>query len=198
MAQRPVVVLATHPHEGHYACGGAIHRFLEAGTEVHLALFHTGKSGPPPGAPEASAAQRVQTRVYGYDTCNLPAVRQPLLEDLVRLQRELRPGTVFLPSRNDLHQDHQTVHMEGLRAFKMGTILGYELPCTSISCDYRHFIVLEARHVQAKVEALRADPPGSSVPPVREDDVWSQARSRGVQIGAEYAETFDVLRWVRH
>ena len=134
--------------------------------------------------------------IYRYAVRSLPTVRQEILEELVRLKREIDPGTVFLPSSRDLHQDHQTVYMEGLRAFKMVTVLGYELPWNNLSFDYRHFVVLQKEHVQTKVKALKCYKSQQERPYSREDFIWSWARSRGVQISAEYAEAFDVLRWV--
>ena len=32
-----------------------------------------------------------------------------------------------MPTLKDIHQDHETISKEGLRAFKNTTILGYEL-----------------------------------------------------------------------
>ena len=92
--------------------------------------------------------------IYKYRVRHLPHARQEILEELVRLRTELQPDTVLMPSGDDLHQDHQTVNMEGLRAFKMVTVFGYELPWNNIRFDSRHFVVLQERHVQAKVAAL--------------------------------------------
>ena len=77
----------------------------------------------------------------------------------MRLKTDINPDTIFLPSSQDLHQDHQTVYTEGLRAFKMSTVLGYELPWNNLSFDYRHFVVLQRRHVETKIEALRCYQP---------------------------------------
>ena len=135
--------------------------------------------------------------VYKYKVRHLPHMRQEILEELVRMKREIDPGTVFLPSAQDLHQDHQTVHIEGLRAFKTVTVLGYELPWNNLSFDYRHFCVLTREHVQTKIAALRCYQSQQHRPYTQEEFIWSWARTRGGQIMVEYAEAFDVLRWVR-
>ena len=116
----------------------------------------------------------------------------------MRLKKELEPSTVFLPSSKDLHQDHQTVYLEGLRAFKMVTVLGYELPWNNMSFDYRHFIVLNERHVATKIAALKCYQSQQCRHYSKEDFIWSWARSRGGQIAVDFAEAFDVLRWVLH
>ena len=209
MAEGRVLVLAPHTDDGEFGCGGTIHRYLEEGQEVFYAAFSTAEESVPPEYPpdiletevragtEALGIPPENLLIYKHRVRNLPNVRQEILEELVRLRQELCPTTVILPSSNDLHQDHQTVFMEGLRAFKMVTVLGYELPWNNLTFDYRHFVVLDKRHVQAKVAALRCYRSQASRSYSQEDFIWSWARSRGVQIDAIYAEAFDVLRWVR-
>jgi len=203
-----VLVLAPHTDDGEFGCGGTISRFVQEGKEIFYAAFSTAEESVPPEFPSDILEKEVRagTRalgippqnllVYKYAVRHLPHARQEILEELVRLKREIDPGTIFLPSRQDLHQDHQTVHLEGLRAFKMATVLGYELPWNNLSFDYRHFIVLQQEHVQTKVDALRCYQSQQHRPYSKEDFIWSWARTRGVQVSVDYAEAFDVLRWV--
>lgn len=203
-----VLILAPHTDDGEFGCGGTISRLIEEGREVFYAAFSTAEESVPPEFPPDILEREVRegTRtlgispenllVYKYAVRRLPHARQEILEELVRLRREIDPGTVFLPSRQDLHQDHQTVHMEGLRAFKLVTVLGYELPWNNLSFDYRHFVVLQKHHVQTKVDALRCYRSQQGKPYSEEDFIWGWARSRGGQIAMQYAEAFDVLRWV--
>ena len=204
-----ILVLAPHTDDGELGCGGTISRMVEEGSEVYYAAFSTAaESVPPPFPPDILEKEvREGTKVLGIPAANLliyqyavrhlPHLRQEILEELVRIKREIDPGTVFLPSAQDLHQDHQTIHLEGLRAFKTVTVLGYELPWNNLSFDYRHFCVLTRAHVQTKIAALRCYQSQQHRPYTQEDFIWSWARTRGGQIMVEYAEAFDVLRWVR-
>lgn len=208
MVKGRVLVLAPHTDDGEFGCGATICRLLEEGREVYYAAFSTAaESVPAPYPPdilETEVKKGTQTLgippqnllVYKYRVRHLPDVRQEILEELVRLKREINPETVFMPSSQDLHQDHQTVHMEGLRAFKTATVLGYELPWNNLSFDYRHFVVLEKRHVECKLKALQCYESQQGRFYSKEDFIWSWARSRGGQIAVDYAEAFDVLRWV--
>jgi len=203
------LVLAPHTDDGELGCGGTISRMVEEGREVYYAAFSTAaESVPPPFPPDILEKEvREGTKVLGIPAANLlvykykvrhlPHMRQEILEELVRMKREIDPATVFLPSAQDLHQDHQTVHIEGLRAFKTVTVLGYELPWNNLSFDYRHFCVLTREHVQTKIAALRCYQSQQHRPYTQEEFIWSWARTRGGQIMVEYAEAFDVLRWVR-
>ena len=204
-----VLVLAPHTDDGELGCGGTISRLVEEGREVYYAAFSTAaESVPPPFPPDILEKEvREGTKVLGIPAANLlvykykvrhlPHMRQEILEELVRMKREIDPATVFLPSAQDLHQDHQTVHIEGLRAFKTVTVLGYELPWNNLSFDYRHFCVLTREHVETKIAALRCYQSQQHRPYTQEEFIWSWARTRGGQIMVEYAEAFDVLRWVR-
>ena len=208
-ANNRVLVLAPHTDDGELGCGGTISRMVEEGREVYYAAFSTAaESVPPPFPPDILEKEvREGTKVLGilganllvykYKVRYLPHMRQEILEELVRMKREIDPATVFLPSAQDLHQDHQTVHIEGLRAFKTVTVLGYELPWNNLSFDYRHFCVLTREHVQTKIAALRCYQSQQHRPYTQEEFIWSWARTRGGQIMVEYAEAFDVLRWVR-
>jgi len=203
------LVLAPHTDDGELGCGGTISRMVEEGREVYYAAFSTAAESVPPPFPPDILEQEVREGtkvlgipaanllVYKYKVRHLPHMRQEILEELVRMKREIDPATVFLPSAQDLHQDHQTVHIEGLRAFKTVTVLGYELPWNNLSFDYRHFCVLTREHVQTKIAALRCYQSQQHRPYTQEEFVWSWARTRGGQIMVEYAEAFDVLRWVR-
>ncbi len=208
MIKGRVLVLAPHTDDGEFGCGGTISRLLSEGREVYYAAFSTAaESVPPPYPPDILESEvRAGTRelgippenllLYKYRVRHLPDVRQEILEELVRLKREIDPETVFMPSSQDLHQDHQTVHAEGLRAFKTVTVLGYELPWNNLSFAYRHFVVLEEKHVQCKLDALKCYQSQQDRFYSQEDFIWSWARSRGGQIAVKYAEAFDVLRWV--
>ena len=175
---------------------------------MYYAAFSTAEKSVPPEFPPDILEREVRLGtcvlgirpenllVYKYEVRCLPHARQEILEELVRLKAEINPDTIFLPSSQDLHQDHQTVYTEGLRAFKMSTVLGYELPWNNLSFDYRHFVVLRQRHMETKIEALRCYQSQAHRSYSEEDFIWGWARTRGVQIAAQYAEAFDVLRWV--
>ena len=83
-----------------------------------------------------------------------PDRRQDILELLIALWEEWQPDVVFQPSLHDVHQDHQAVASEGLRAFKRTTILGYEIPWNNFDFAYQAYVALEERHIERKIAAL--------------------------------------------
>ncbi len=204
-----ILMLAPHTDDVELGCGGTIARFVEEGeAEIFVAVFSTAGDSVPKGFPRTALrdefyeAMRIlgvkkdRLSVYDYAVRKLSYNRQDVLEELVTLGRTVRPDIVFLPSSEDLHQDHQTLYSEGLRAFKETTMWGYELPWNTITFPTRGFITLEERHLQRKWKALRAYKTQFVMkrPYFSLDYIKSIALVRGVQVKSKYAEAFDVIR----
>jgi N-acetylglucosamine malate deacetylase 1 len=78
--------------------------------------------------------------LYDYDVRTFKTFRQEILEDIIAFRNKARPDIVFLPSPTDIHQDHQVISEEGIRAFKTSNVLGYEMPWNNISFNTRCFL----------------------------------------------------------
>jgi N-acetylglucosamine malate deacetylase 1 len=189
-----------------FGCAGTLLRLIEGGSEVFFHAFSTCEESVPDGFErdvlarevlEATAAlgiKRDNVRVGKYRVRHFPAARQEILEELVRMGREIKPDVVFVPALSDIHQDHHVVAMEGLRAFKYTSILGYELPMNSVTFAHAGFVSLEERHVAGKLLALGCYKSQNFRPYVSADFVQGLARVRGVQAGVSLAEAFEVIR----
>jgi LmbE family N-acetylglucosaminyl deacetylase len=84
--------------------------------------------------------------------------------------------------------------MEGMRAFKRHTCLGYDLPWDTHEFPTTAFQVLNEHHVETKVAALQMYKTQAHRGYVSPDFIRSLARVRGEQIHREWAEVFEVLR----
>ena len=63
-------------------------------------------------ATEALGIRSENLIIYNYTVRKLNYVRQEILEELVKLKKAINPDLVFLPVREDIHQDHSTVANE--------------------------------------------------------------------------------------
>ena len=202
-----ILVLAPHTDDGEFGCGASIAKLVEEGKEVHYIAFSiaeqsviegfeknvledevkraTGKLGIPPS----------NLYVFRYEVRKLNYVRQELLEKLISIKNDICPDLVFIPSPNDLHQDHYTVAMEGMRAFKQTSVLGYELPWNNITFRTQAFAVLERKHIEQKIQALSQYKSQSHKFYSKPEFIMSLARTRGAQMATEFAESFEVIRW---
>lgn len=205
---RKILVLAPHTDDGELGAGGTIAKLIESGADVYYAAFSTAEQSVPDGFPKDILKTEVKKAtfklginesnllIYNYEVRKLNYVRQEILEELVRLKKQIDPDLIFVPSLNDLHQDHSTVAQEGLRAFKQRTILGYELIWNNLNFSTSCFVQLNRRHVEKKCEALYEYASQRHRDYTSEEFVTSLAKTRGVQIGSEFAEAFEVIRLI--
>ncbi len=205
---KKVLLLAPHTDDAELGCGGSMAKFLENGIEVHVAAFSTARASLPKGSDpdllrkEFLAAMnhfeipREHLYIYDYEVRKLNYFRQEVLEELVKLRNSIAPDMVLVPSGSDVHQDHQVLYAEGLRAFKEVTLWGYELPWNHISFSAQAFITLEERHLEKKWEALQLYK--SQFEKQRQyftkEFVYGLAKVRGTQVRSSYAESYEVIR----
>jgi LmbE family N-acetylglucosaminyl deacetylase len=122
------LVLAPHTDDGEFGCGGTMARLVEAGAEVRYVAFSIATRSLPDGFPPDTLAREVREAttelgipaenltVHDFDVRTFPAHRQAILELLIEIWNDWSPDCVFQPSLHDVHQDHQTIASEGLRA----------------------------------------------------------------------------------
>lgn len=203
-----ILVLAPHTDDGELGAGGTISKFIEQGAEVYYAAFSTAEESVPKEFPKdilktevkaATAKLGIKNEnlfIFNYQVRKLNYARQEILEDLVKIKKKYNFDLIFVPSLKDLHQDHSTVAMEGLRAFKNYTILGYELIWNNLSFDTECFIILDERHINSKVNSLMEYKSQGHRDYISPEFVRSLAKARGVQIGSQWAECFELIRLI--
>ena len=149
-----ILVLAPHTDDGEFGCGASVARFIDEGKDIYYVAFSTAEESVPDPWPKDILKVEVKEAtsrlgilpdnliIFRYKVRELSYHRQEILEELVKIKKDIHPDLVFLPSVNDLHQDHSTVSVEGIRAFKDTAILGYEIPWNNIEFHTEAFISL--------------------------------------------------------
>jgi N-acetylglucosamine malate deacetylase 1 len=207
-AWKRVLVLAPHTDDGEFGCGGTLARVAEAGADVRYVAFSIATRSLPDGFPPDTLAREVREAtaelgipesrlvVHDFEVRSFPEHRQEILERLIALWDEWQPDAVLQPSLRDIHQDHQVIAAEGLRAFKRTTILGYEIPWNNFDFGYQAYVALERRHIERKVAALARYESQQHRRYSDSEYIWNLARTHGVNVNREYAEVFEVYRVV--
>jgi N-acetylglucosamine malate deacetylase 1 len=203
-----VLVLAPHTDDGEFGCGGTMARLVEAGAEVRYVAFSIATKSLPEGFPPDTLAREVREAttelgipeshltVHDFEVRTFPQSRQEILEVLIELWEEWQPEVVFQPSVHDIHQDHQVIAAEGLRAFKRTTILGYEIPWNNFDFSYQWYFALDREHVERKAAALARYASQRHRRYSDPEYIWNVARTHGINVNREYAEVFEVYRVV--
>lgn len=203
-----VLVLAAHTDDGEFGCGGTVARLLDGGADVRYVAFSIATKSLPQGFPPDTLAKEVREAtaeigipernltVHDFEVRTFPEHRQEILELLIALWEDWRPDVVLQPTLDDIHQDHQVVAMEGLRAFKRTTIFGYEIPWNNFTFDYRAYVALEETHVERKVAALEKYASQQHRRYCDPEYIWDLARTHGINVNRQYAEVFQIYRAV--
>ncbi len=205
---KKILVLGPHADDVEFGCGGTMARFIEEGKSLACAVFSVAEGSVREGEPKDihELELKESAKEYNLADSNLavfhfpvrefPRYRQEILEKMVELNHRWNPDLVYLPSNFDTHQDHQVIAQEGFRAFKQSSILGYELPWNNLTFSTEAFVSLQARHVDKKITALSCYRSQTNRPYMSTEFIKSLAKTRGIQISSEYAESFEVIRWI--
>ncbi len=203
-----ILVLAPHTDDGELGCGGTISRFCTEGREVWYAAFCLCSASLPGHLPADTLAMECKKAtailgippdrliLFNYEVRQLPQYRQQVLEELLQLNKTIHPDMVLLPAASDVHQDHQVIHQEGLRAFKNTTFAGYELPWNNYSFRTNFFMQLTPADLERKIASLNAYGSQAHRNYMQEDFTRSLAKVRGVQCNHEYAEAFEIYKLI--
>ncbi|MBE2231163.1 MAG: PIG-L family deacetylase [Chitinophagaceae bacterium] len=203
-----ILVLAPHTDDGELGCGGTIARFCREGREVWYAAFCLCSRSLPDGyAPDTLEKECRQATallgipperliLFNYEVRELPGSRQQILEELLALNKKVQPDMVLLPASSDVHQDHQVIHQEGLRAFKNTTFAGYELPWNNYSFRTNYFMKLESADLGRKIASLQVYRSQAHRNYMQEEFIRSLARVRGVQCNHPLAEAFEIYKLI--
>lgn len=208
MNKKRAVVLAPHGGDGEFGAGGLMARLVEEGCDVHEVVL----SLPRENLPEEVSISILEAEVRGsagilgvresnviffdFEVREFSSLRQRILDELVRVERALSPDLVLCPSSYDTHQDHEVVFREARRAFKKGSILGYEMPRNHFEFGGQTYVVLTREKMERKMRSLARY--------VSQKAKFEKAATlrerlagvRGSQIAAEFAECYETIRWV--
>lgn len=201
-----MLVLAPHADDGEFACGATISRLVEEKKEIFYVSFSFCKESVPAGFPKDILEKEMEqsTKSIGIKKLNLikfdfpvrrfEQFRQDILDNMIKLRNSLKPDLVLLPSTDDIHQDHQVISNEAIRAFKHSSLWGYEMPWNNIRFTPNHYVHLNKKHVDKKISAIKKYRSQSHRNYAEENFLRSIVKMRGVQAGAKYAEAFEIIR----
>lgn len=200
---KKVLFLGAHPDDIEIGCGALIHHIVQQ-TEILCVTLSDNQKNPDLKnvmdehfrsmqvlgvSEERIVLGPFQTRVF-------PNSRQEILEYFLQLRKDFQPDLIFTHSKQDVHQDHNTMTDESLRAFRGITVLGYDVVRSSHGF-FPHFLVeVTEEDVNAKIKAL------AEYETYRDRYYFNAELTRSIMVrhGAlaerPFAEGFDILRIV--
>lgn len=200
---KKVLFIGAHPDDIELGCGALLHHIVDQ-TDVLCVTLSDNQKNPDLknlrqehldsmavlGIPAAKV-------IFGpFTTRVFPDARQEILEYFLKFRGEFQPDLIFVHSRNDIHQDHNVITEEALRAYRGITVLGYDVVRSSYGF-FPHFLVeVTEEDVQKKIEAL------ACYQTYRDRYYFNSELTRSIMVrhGAlaecPLAEGFDILRIV--
>lgn len=204
--KKNILVLAPHTDDGELGCGASIAKYIAEGKKVTYLAVSTCSQSLPENLPEDSlsveckSATKIlgiqETILFDFEVRKLLFYRQEILEELIKLSNQLKPETVFLPAEHDVHQDHQVIYAEGLRAFKNCNVLGYELPWNNFRFQPTYFEKISEQDLAAKQNALHQYKSQAGRKYMSDEFIRSLAIVRGIQANSPLAEAFEIYRLI--
>ena len=198
-----VLFLGAHPDDIELGCGALLHHIVKQTDLLCVTLSDNQKN---PELQNVKSEHFDSMTVLGvpqdkivlgpFTTRVFPDSRQEILEYFLKLRQEFSPDLIFVHSKQDVHQDHNTMTDEALRAFRGITVLGFDVVRSSYGF-FPHFLVeVTEEDVNKKIEAL------SCYETYRDRYYFNSELTRSIMIrhGAlaerPFAEGFDILRIV--
>lgn len=206
-----ILLLSPHTDDVELGCGGSIFKFLEKEYNLSWIVFSTAEDSLPEELEKETLKHEFENvinslgidhnnyKIFNFKVRQLGELRQEILDELITARKEYSPDLVICPSLNDYHQDHQIIANETVRAFKTtSSIICYELPWNHISFNTQLFIRLNSSHIDKKWEILQEYKSQFILKKeyFSKEFIYGLARTRGIQCNSDYAEAFEVLRWM--
>jgi len=115
-----ILVVAPHPDDEVYGCGGTIAKYSRRGHQVHVLIVTKGDDlfdsrEIARGRKEAGKAHKLlgvkETHFAELPAAKLDSVPQHQINDILGgFFKKLKPELLFLPFPGDINRDHQLVH----------------------------------------------------------------------------------------
>jgi len=203
LAPSHILCLGAHSDDIEIGCGGTLMSLLgQSSPSVTWVVFSAAGD-------RAEEARRSATELVGPDRLDLrlesfresyfPYQGAEIKERFDALGRDIEPDIVFVPHREDAHQDHRLLAELAGNTFRDHLILEYEIPKYDGDLGRPTVYVRISADVAARKtdHLLRSFPSQRSRPWFTEETFRSVLRLRGIESGAsDYAEAFHCRKLV--
>lgn len=208
-----VLILSPHTDDAELGCGATISKFIKEKKEIFWIVFSTAEESLPKSmdlntlenefldVANDLGIKNDHLIIKHFKVRYLHEKRQEILELLVKVRKEYQPDIVIGPSLNDFHQDHTVVANEMVRAFKSNaSIISYELPWNHITFNTQLFFKVSEEDIKKKIHLLS----NYKSQLLKERNYFSAdyikgiAITRGIQVNSDFAEAFEVVKWIEN
>jgi len=191
-----ILLLAAHPDDIEFSMGATVSKLIREGHEIYMFCFCDCDIKDEFYKSITLFKQIKIIGIYDYKVRTLPEHRQQVLE-ILKNTTPYKMDVVYLPCSFDIHQDHEVIHNEGVRAFKHSTIYGFSFAWNNIKEDLRHFELVTQEDIDLKMRAIECYKSQESRYYSNIDFILSQIKVNGKKINRNFAECFEIIRTIK-
>lgn len=206
-----IIAIGAHPDDIELACGGTIAKAIEKGHEVCMVIvtgaaskdhhdnyIRTDDEAREEQLHAARALGVTDVRILGFEDMCVPYSKE-LVSELDKIINTFQPDLTFTHFVFDTHQDHiRTAQATLSAARKQNTVMLYE-PINPSGRGYVAFRPQVYFDISGTIDKKVASLKEHKSQYKKYGDTWiealqSRAKFRGFEMGAEYAECFELIR----
>ncbi len=201
-----VLILSPHTDDAELGSGGFIIKLLKQGHNIRWLVFSTAKESMVNKDSDITRQQFINVvdylgvknyDIYDFNVRSFDKRRQEILDILIMQNRNFKPNLIIGPSKNDCHQDHTVIFNQMVRAFKMQcNIICYQLPWNNLCFNNQMFVKLTKQQIDLKFKVLQFYHSQKDRKYFQKNFIYSIASVRGLQVNSEYAQCFQIIKWV--
>lgn len=198
-----IFFIGAHPDDIELGCGGLI-AHLAGKAELFCITLSDNQKNPllthlpaeHQNSMEILGVDKEHVILHNFTTRHFQHERQEILEFLFEQNKKYQPDIVFTHTNADLHQDHSTVTMETLRAFRGISVFGFDVIRSSNGFFPRFLVKIDEVDVEKKIQSLAA------YTTYKDKYYFSPELTRAILIRngslaeSRYAEGFDIFRMI--
>ena len=221
---KKVLVVAIHPDDETLGCGGTLLKHKESGDEIHwlIATEMTVEHG----FKESVVRKRKEeiqkvNRLYNFDSINrlgFPTTKIDnndtsfLVNKISKIFNQIKPDTVYLPFKSDVHSDHRCFFNAAFsctksfrypfikRVYMMETLSETEFaPSTKEDSFIPNIFIDISDYIDKKIDIMKVfeSEIGDHPFPRSVRNIKALATFRGASSNCNYAESFMLLKEIR-
>jgi len=200
---KKVLFIGAHPDDIELGAGALIHHILPMCDVTCITLSDNQKNpqlqnvlGEHYKSMEVLGVPRENVIVKEFETRLMPEHRQEILEYFLELRKKIQPDIIFTHTEKDIHQDHNAMTREALRAYRGITVLGFDVVRSSHGFFPNFFVEDNEDDVNAKLNALMQYKTYQDKYYFEADLLRATLIRHGALAEKPFAEGFDVMRVV--
>ncbi|HPX65411.1 MAG TPA: PIG-L family deacetylase [Anaerolineaceae bacterium] len=200
---KSLLFMGAHPDDIELGCGAFIAGMVGK-ADIFCYTFSDNQKNPDllnlvtehANSMRALGLKENQFELGTFETRRFPDARQEILEKMIALRKKYQPKIVFVHTAQDLHQDHQIVTQEAMRAFRGTTVLGFDVLRSSYGF-FPHFLTeVSEEDLNTKIAALAEYKTYQGRYYFSPEIIRATAIRHGALAERPFAEGFDIIRIV--